>query len=89
MAIMPGTSSALTIVQRYQRSSNSIELCFQTAAEFGYLLMLCFVAGFVSLKIPTMTASFFSGHVDGHASGLSGLVTAVVARALWPKWTSQ
>ena len=26
-------------------------------------LMLCFVAGFVLLKIPTMTASLFSGHV--------------------------
>src|ERR1700733_143778 len=46
------------------------------------LLMLCFVAGFVLLKIPTMTASLFSGHVGGHGSGLSGLVTAVVARAL-------
>jgi hypothetical protein len=44
--------------------------------------MLCFVTGFVLLKIPTMTASLFSGHVGGHASGLSGLVTAVVARAL-------
>ena len=46
------------------------------------LIMLCFVAGFVLLKIPTMTASLFSGHVGGQASGLSGLVTAVVARAL-------
>ena len=42
------------------------------------LLMLCFVAGFVLLKIPTMTASLFSGHVGGHGSRLSGLVTAVV-----------
>src|SRR6266567_7795647 len=46
------------------------------------LIMLCFVTGFVLLKIPTMTASLLSGHVGGHASGLSGLVTAVVARAL-------
>jgi hypothetical protein len=46
------------------------------------LLMMCFTAGFVLLKIPTMTASLFSGHVGGHSSGLSGLVTAVVARAL-------
>ena len=45
------------------------------------LLMLCFVAGFVLLKIPTMTASLFSGHVGGHSSGLSGMVTALVARA--------
>jgi hypothetical protein len=46
------------------------------------LLMLCFVAGFVLLKIPTMTASLFSGHVGGHSSGLSGLITAAVARVL-------
>jgi hypothetical protein len=46
------------------------------------LLMLCFIACFVLFKIPTMTASLFSGHVGGHASGLSGLVTAAVARAL-------
>jgi hypothetical protein len=46
------------------------------------LLMLCFVAGFVLLKIPTMTASLFSGHVGGHSSGLSGMVTAAVARVL-------
>ncbi len=46
------------------------------------LLMLCFVAGFVLLKIPTMTASLFSGHVGGHASGIGGMVTAVLLRTL-------
>ena len=46
------------------------------------LLMLCLVAGFVLLKIPTMTATLFSGHVGGHSSGLSGVVTAAVARIL-------
>jgi hypothetical protein len=46
------------------------------------LLMLCFVAGFVLLKIPTMTATLFSGHVGGHSSGLSSLVTAAVARVV-------
>ncbi len=46
------------------------------------LLMMCLVAGFILLKIPTMTASLFSGHVGGHSSGLSGMVTALVARAL-------
>ena len=46
------------------------------------LLMLCFVAGFVLLKIPTMTASLFSGHVGGHASGLSGMVTGLLLRTL-------
>jgi len=46
------------------------------------LLMLCFIACFVLFKIPTMTASLFSGHVGGHSTGLSGMVTALVARAL-------
>jgi hypothetical protein len=46
------------------------------------LLGLCLVACFVLFKIPTMTASLFSGHVGGHSSGLSGLVTAAVARML-------
>jgi hypothetical protein len=42
------------------------------------LLMLCFVL----LKIPTMTASLFSGHVGGHASGIGGMVTAVLLRTM-------
>lgn len=46
------------------------------------LLMLCFIAGFVLFKIPTMTATLFSGHVGGHSSGLSGLVTAAVTKVL-------
>jgi TrbL/VirB6 plasmid conjugal transfer protein len=46
------------------------------------LLMLCFVAGFVLFKIPTMTASLFSGHTGGHASGIGGMVTAVLLRSL-------
>lgn len=35
------------------------------------LLMLCFVAGFILLKIPVMTATLFSGHTGGHDGGLS------------------
>ena len=46
------------------------------------LLMLCFIAGFVLFKIPTMTATLFSGHVGGHSSGLSGVVSAAVSRML-------
>jgi hypothetical protein len=46
------------------------------------LLMLCFIAGFVLVKIPTMTASLFSGHTGGHASGIGGMVTAVLLRTL-------
>jgi type IV secretory pathway VirB6-like protein len=44
------------------------------------LLILCFVAGFILLKIPTMTASLFSGHVGGHGIGAGGLTTAAVLR---------
>lgn len=45
------------------------------------LLMLCFVAGFILLKIPTMTASLFSGHTGGHDAGM-GIATAVATRGL-------
>ena len=38
------------------------------------LLMLCFVAGFILLKIPTMTASLFSGHTGGHGIGMGGII---------------
>ena len=44
------------------------------------LLILCLVAGFILLKIPTMTASLFSGHVGGHSSGMGGLITAAIVR---------
>jgi hypothetical protein len=46
------------------------------------LLMLCFVAGFVLLKIPTMTASLFSGHTGGHGIGMGGLITAAALKGL-------
>lgn len=44
------------------------------------LLILCFVAGFILLKIPTMTASLFSGHVGGHGFGAGGILTAAILR---------
>jgi hypothetical protein len=46
------------------------------------LLILCLVAGFILLKIPTMTASLFSGHVGGHSSGMGGLITAAILRVV-------
>jgi hypothetical protein len=46
------------------------------------LLMLCFVAGFILLKIPTMTASLFSGHTGGHGIGMGGLISAAVLKGL-------
>lgn len=45
------------------------------------LLMLCFVAGFILLKIPAMTAALFSGHTGGHDAGM-GIATALAARGL-------
>jgi hypothetical protein len=42
------------------------------------LLILCFVASFILLKIPAMTATLFSGHTGGHDGGLS-LATSSVA----------
>jgi type IV secretory pathway VirB6-like protein len=44
------------------------------------LLILCLVAGFILIKIPTMTASLFSGHVGGHGIGAGGLITAAVLK---------
>ena len=44
------------------------------------LLILCFVAGFILLKIPTMTASLFSGHVGGHGIGAGGMITAAILK---------
>ncbi|HUB00094.1 MAG TPA: type IV secretion system protein [Terracidiphilus sp.] len=44
------------------------------------LLILCFVAGFILLKIPTMTASLFSGHIGGHGIGAGGILTAAILR---------
>jgi type IV secretory pathway VirB6-like protein len=46
------------------------------------LLMLCLVAGFILLKIPTMTASLFSGHTGGHGSGMGGVITAALLKGL-------
>lgn len=46
------------------------------------LLILCFVAGFILLKIPTMTASLFSGHVGGHGIGAGGLITAAFLKMI-------
>jgi hypothetical protein len=52
------------------------------AAVMPGLLMLCFVASFILLKIPTMTASLFSGHTGGHGIGVGGLISAAVLKGL-------
>jgi hypothetical protein len=41
------------------------------------LLMLVFVACFILIKIPAMTASLFSGHTGGHDGGLSVATDAI------------
>jgi hypothetical protein len=46
------------------------------------LLMLCFIACFVLFKIPTMTASLFSGHTGGDGMGTGGLISAAVLKGL-------
>jgi hypothetical protein len=46
------------------------------------LLILCIVAGFILLKIPTMTASLFSGQVGGHGIGSGGFIAAALLRAM-------
>jgi hypothetical protein len=46
------------------------------------LLMLCFVAGFILLKIPTMTATLFSGHTGGHGIGMGGIISGAVLKGL-------
>jgi TrbL/VirB6 plasmid conjugal transfer protein len=45
------------------------------------LLIMCFVAGFILLKIPAMTATLFSGHTGGHDVGV-GMASAMATRWL-------
>jgi len=45
------------------------------------LLMMCFIAGFILLKIPAMTAALFSGHTGGHDAGV-GIASALATRGL-------
>lgn len=44
------------------------------------LIILCFVCGFILLKVPAMTASLFSGHTGGHDGGMS-IATSAIALA--------
>jgi TrbL/VirB6 plasmid conjugal transfer protein len=46
------------------------------------LLILCIIAGFILLKIPTMTASLFSGHTGGHGIGIGGMITAALLKGM-------
>jgi len=42
------------------------------------LLMLVFIASFILLKIPAMTAALFSGHTGGHDGGMSMVTSAIM-----------
>ncbi len=46
------------------------------------LLIMCIIAAYILFKIPTMTASLFSGHTGGHGFGLNQIITTLVIRSL-------
>jgi len=46
------------------------------------LILLVLVNVYILFKIPTMTATLFSGHTGGHGGGMGGLITAALLRAL-------
>lgn len=68
------------LIQYFTSGLHSMSEPQQLITLMPGLLILCFVAGFILLKIPTMTASLFSGHVGGHGIGAGGLITAAVLR---------
>lgn len=48
--------------------------------ELPLLILLVLVNIYILFKIPTITASLFSGHVGGHGIGAGGLLTAAILR---------
>jgi hypothetical protein len=68
------------LISYFTSGANNVSDPQQLITLMPGLLILCLVAGFILLKIPTMTASLFSGHVGGHSSGMGGLITAAVLR---------
>ena len=44
------------------------------------LILLVLVNVYILFKVPTITASLFSGHVGGHGIGAGGLITAAILR---------
>lgn len=44
------------------------------------LILLVLVNVYILFKVPTITASLFSGHVGGHGIGAGGIITAAILR---------
>jgi hypothetical protein len=70
------------LISYFTSGANNVSDPQRLVAIMPSLLILCIIAGFVLLKIPTMTASLFSGHVGGHSSGMGGLITAAILKLL-------
>jgi hypothetical protein len=50
--------------------------------QLPLLILLVLVNIYILFKIPVMTMSIFSGSVGGHSSGMGGLITAAILRAV-------
>jgi hypothetical protein len=70
------------LISYFTSGANNVSDPQQLITLMPGLLILCLVASFILLKIPTMTASLFSGHVGGHGIGAGGLITAAILRAI-------
>lgn len=70
------------LISYFTSGANNVSDPQQLITLMPGLLILCFVAGFILLKIPTMTASLFSGHVGGHGFGAGGILTAAILRMM-------
>jgi len=70
------------LISYFTSGANNVSDPQQLVILMPGLLILCFVAGFILLKIPTMTASLFSGHVGGHGIAAGGVITAAILRII-------
>jgi hypothetical protein len=70
------------LISYFTSGANNLSDPQQLITLMPGLLILCLVAGFILLKIPTMTASLFSGHVGGHGIGAGGLITAAILKVV-------
>lgn len=70
------------LITYFTSGANNVSDPQQLITLMPGLLILCMVSGFILFKIPTMTASLFSGHVGGHGIGAGGFITAAILRML-------
>ena len=59
------------LINYFTSGANNLNDPQHLAGVMPGLLILCFITGFILLKIPAMTATLFSGHTGGHDGGLS------------------